>query len=302
MHPQLEAFAEVVSRGSVTGAAQALYVTQPALTARLNALEQALGTPLLVRRRGGVRLTEAGRAFLPYAERALQAVAEGRAVLTELERGATGHVAICASPVVSTYALPTILKRFSETHPGVQVAVRTGHSEEMIEVVKRDEVAVGLLRAFNDPDVEQFTLYEDELVLVVHAAHPSGDVVRLADLSDEQFVLFDRASSYHELTNAMFLEAAIAPRSVMELDNVDSAKKMIEEGLGVAFLPHVAVADEVRSGRLRIVGIADRQPPRRPIVAVRGKDAGEPLGSTAAFLALLREMRPELQAAASATA
>jgi DNA-binding transcriptional LysR family regulator len=302
MHPQLEAFAEVVSRGSVTGAAHALYVTQPALTARLNALEQALGTPLLVRRRGGVRLTEAGRAFLPYAERALQAVAEGRAVLTELELGAIGHVAICASPVVSTYALPTILKRFSETHPGVQVAVRTGHSEEMIEVVKRDEVAVGLLRAFNDPDVEQFTLYEDELVLVVHAAHPSGDVVRLADLGDEQFVLFDRASSYHELTNAMFLEAAIAPRSVMELDNVDSAKKMIEQGLGVAFLPRVAVADEVRSGRLRIVGIADRQPPRRPIVAVRGRDAGEPLGSTAAFLALLREMRPELQAAASATA
>jgi DNA-binding transcriptional LysR family regulator len=302
MHPQLEAFAEVVSRGSVTGAAHALYVTQPALTARLNALEQALGTPLLVRRRGGVRLTEAGRAFLPYAERALQAVAEGRAVLTELELGAIGHVAICASPVVSTYALPTILKRFSETHPGVQVAVRTGHSEEMIEVVKRDEVAVGLLRAFNDPDVEQFTLYEDELVLVVHAAHPSGDVVRLADLGDEQFVLFDRASSYHELTNAMFLEAAIAPRSVMELDNVDSAKKMIEQGLGVAFLPRVAVADEVRSGRLRIVGIADRQPPRRPIVAVRAKDAGEPLDSTAAFLALLREMRPELQAAASATA
>jgi DNA-binding transcriptional LysR family regulator len=87
----------------------------------------------------------------------------------------------------------------------------------------------------------------------------------------------------------------------MELDNVDSAKKMIEQGLGVAFLPHVAVADEVRSGRLRIVGIADRQPPRRPIVAVRGRHAGEPLGSTAAFLALLREMRPELQAAASAT-
>jgi DNA-binding transcriptional LysR family regulator len=302
MHPQLEAFAEVVGRGSVTRAAQALYVTQPALTARLNALEQALGTPLLVRRRGGVRLTEAGRAFLPYAERALQAVAEGRAVLTELELGAAGHVAICASPVVSTYALPTILKRFSETHPGVQVAVRTGHSEEMIEVVKRDEVAVGLLRAFNDPDVEQFTLYEDELVLVVHAAHPCGDVVRLADLANEHFVLFDRASSYHELTNAMFLDAGIAPRSVMELDNVDSARKMVEQGLGVAFLPHVAVADEVRSGRLRIVGIADRQPPRRPIVAVRRIDAGEPLGSTAAFLEVLRELRPELQAAASATA
>ena len=100
----------------------------------------------------------------------------------------------------------------------------------------------------------------------------------------------------------MFLEAAIAPPGVMELDNFDSAKKMIELGLGIAFLPHVAVADEVRSGRLRIVELADRTPPRRPIVAVRRKDAGDPLGATAAFLALLREMRPELQAAASATA
>jgi DNA-binding transcriptional LysR family regulator len=300
MHPQLEAFVEVIRRGSVTAAAQALYVTQPALTARLNALERDVGVRLLVRRRGGVRPTEAGRAFLPYAERALQAVAEGRTVLGELGRGAAGHVAICASPIVSTYALPTILNRFSHTHPGVQVAVRTGHSDEMIELVKRDEVAVGLLRAFNDPGVEQFTLYEDELVLVVHADHPCGDVVRLADLGGEQFVLFDRASSYHELTNAMFLEAGIAPRSVMELDNVDSAKKMIELGLGVAFLPHVAVTGEMRNGSLRIVELADRRPPRRPIVAVRRKDAGEPMGATAAFLSLLRELRPELQAAATA--
>src|SRR4030095_4165216 len=104
------------------------------------------------------------RAFLPYAERALQAVADGRGVLVELARGPAGHVPICASPVVSTYARPTILRRFSESHPGVQVAVRTGHSEEMIEVVKREEVAVGLLRAFDDPAVEQFTLYEDELL------------------------------------------------------------------------------------------------------------------------------------------
>src|SRR5580765_189746 len=109
MHPQLEGFVEVARLGSVTRAANALYVTQP------------------VRRRGGVRLTEAGRAFLPYAERALQAVVEGRQVLEELARGVAGHVSIGASPAVSTYALPAILKRFAETHPSVQVAVRTGH-------------------------------------------------------------------------------------------------------------------------------------------------------------------------------
>src|SRR2546425_2131160 len=302
MHPQLQAFVEAARLGSVTRAADALFVTQPALTARLNALEKTVGAPLLVRRRGGVRLTEAGRAFLPYAERALQAVADGRHVLTELERGVAGHVPIGASPAVSTYALPSILKQFQQTHPGVEVAVRTGHSEEVAELVKRDEVAVGLSRALRDPELESFTLYEDELVLVVHADHPFVGDVRTAELADEQFVLFDRSSSYHELTSALFLEAGIIARSVMELDNIDSAKKMVEQGLGVAFLPHVAVAEEVRSGRLRIVAIADRQPPRRPIVAVRRRHAGPPTGATAAFLWLLKRMRPELQEAASATA
>jgi DNA-binding transcriptional LysR family regulator len=302
MHPQLEGFVEVARRGSVTRAAEALYVTQPALTARLNTLELAVGTKLLVRRRGGVRLTEAGRAFLPYAERSLQAIADGRQVLDELARGVAGHVAIGASPAVSTYALPSILKRFAETHPDVQVAVRTGHSEEVVELVKRDEVSVGLGRALRDPEVESFTLYEDELVLVVHPKHRFGTTVRPGQLGSEQFVLFDKASSYHELTSALFLEAAIAPRSVMELDNIDSAKKMVQQGLGVALLPALAVADEVRAKRLRVVGIAGRRPPRRPIVAVRRKGTGAPSGATAAFLELLRELRPELQAAASATA
>jgi DNA-binding transcriptional LysR family regulator len=302
MHPQLQAFVEVARRGSVTRAADALFVTQPALSARLNALERAVGAELVIRRRGGARLTEAGRAFLPYAERALQAVADGRQVLAELARGVAGHVAIGASPAVSTYALPAILKRFAETHPDVQVAVRTGHSEEVVEMVKRDEVTLGLSRAVHDLELDSFALYEDELVLVVHPEHRFGRKARIADLADEHFVLFDKASSYHELTSALFLEAAITPRSVMELDNIDSAKKMIEQALGVAFLPAVAVADEVRGRRLRVVEISDRRPPRRPIVALRRKHVGEPSGATAAFLELLREMRPALQEAASATA
>ena len=302
MHHQLEALIEVVRRGTVTGAARSLYLTQPALTARLNALERDVGARLLIRRRGGVRLTEAGRAFLPYAERALQAIDEGRLVLDELGRGAAGHISVGASPIVSTYALPAILNRFSQTHPAVQVTVRTGHSEEMVQLVKRDEASVALVRGFNDPAIEQLMIYEDELVLVVHADHPIGDVARLTELGGEHFVLFDSASSYHELTQALFIDAGITQQGVMELDNVDSAKKMVELGLGIAFLPHVAIADEVRGGRLRIVELEDRTPPRRPIVAVRRKDAGDPLGATAAFLALLHEMQPELQAAASATA
>src|SRR4051812_3628793 len=137
MLAQLQAFVEVARRRSVTAAAAALFVTQPALTARLNSLEAALGAQLLHRRRrGGAQLTEQGRVFLPYAERAVEAVAQGRLVLDALAEGRGGQVAIGCSPAVSTYALPRILRRFAETHPGVQLAVRTGHSEEVIELVK----------------------------------------------------------------------------------------------------------------------------------------------------------------------
>lgn len=299
---QLEAFVEVARLGNVRRAAEALYLTQPAVTARLKTLEGALGTKLFVRSGRGIKLSEAGLTYLPHAERALEAVREGRRVVEELARGVGGRVAIGASPAVSTYALPAILKRFADGHPNVEVVVRTGHSEEVLELVKRDEVAVALIRALRDPELESFTLYEDELVLVVDPKHRFASATNLAELADERFIMFDRASSYHELTSALFLEAGIVPLGLMEMDNIDSAKKMVEQALGVAFLPAVAVADDVRAKRLRIVRIADRQPPRRPIVAVRRPGAGEPSGATGAFLDLLREMRPELQAAASATA
>ena len=299
---QLEAFIEVARLGTLRRAAEALYLTQPAVTARVKGLEAALGLALFVRHGRGVKLTEAGHAFLPHAERALQAVGEGRRVMDELRRGIAGRVAIGASPAVSTYALPAILKRFAQGHPDVEVAVRTGHSEEVLELVKRDEVGVALIRALHDPELESFTLYEDELVLAVDPEHRFSSRAKMADLADERFIMFDRASSYHELTSALFREAGIVPLGQMEMDNIDSAKKMVEQGLGVAFLPAVAVSDEVRARRLRVVAIADRKPLRRPIVAVRRRDAGEPAGPTAAFLDLLRAMGPELQAAASATA
>jgi DNA-binding transcriptional LysR family regulator len=201
---------------------------------------------------------------------------------------------------VSTYVLPTILRRFAATHPGVQLAVRTGHSEEVIELVKREQVEVGLVRSLADPQIESLDLYEDELILVVHPSHPfaRARAVRLEQLTDERFILFDRESSYHELTSALFREAGVSPGGLMELDNIDAAKKMVEEGLGMTLLPRIAVTDELAAGRLVAVPIANVAPLRRPIVAVRAKSAPPPSPAAADFLELLASMRPELQAAA----
>jgi DNA-binding transcriptional LysR family regulator len=295
---QVTTFVEVARRRSVSRAAEALFVSQPALTARLQGLERELGARLFVRTSRGMKLTEAGDAFLPYAVRALGALTDGRMQVNALERGGAGRLAIGAAPAVSTYVLPRLLRRFAESHPRVGVSVRTGHSEEILGLVLREEVEVGLVRALQHRDTVSTPLYEDRLILVVDPAHPFARTgrIRLDDIAGEQLILFDRTSSYHQLTSALFRGAGVSPAGVMELDNIDAAKKMVEQGFGVALLPHTSVVDELTAGRLAEVAIQGADPVRRQIVAVRRKDSGSPTGAVAAFLATFAAARAELTA------
>jgi DNA-binding transcriptional LysR family regulator len=291
---QLEAFVEAARRGSVSRAAEALFLTQPALTARLKGLEASLGAELLVRTRRGVRLSEAGTAFLPFAQRALEAVADGRQLVAELARGSPGRLAIGAAPAVSTSVLPGMLARFRAAWPSAQLIVRTGHSEEVLEMVLREQVDLGLVRELRHPEIVTTPLYEDELVLVFEPNHPfaARRKIKVAEVASEHLILFDRTSSYHELTSSLFRQAGVVPRGVMELDTIDAAKKMVEQGLGVALLPYTAVAAELNSGRLASVELADANAIRRRIVAVRRRDAGPPTELVAGFLAIPAEPRP----------
>jgi DNA-binding transcriptional LysR family regulator len=291
---QLTAFVEVARHGSVSRAAESLLVSQPAVTARLKRLEEELGAPLFVRRPRGMRLTEAGEAYLPFAVRALETLAEGRHVVNAYEGGGAGRLALGAAPAVSTYVLPALLKRFAVGHPRVAVSVRTGHSEEVLELVLREQVDLGLVRALRHPEIVSTPLYEDRLVLVVEPEHrfASRRGIEVAEIGQEQVILFDRTSSYHELTSAFFRRAGVLPAGVMELDNIDAAKKMVQEGFGVALLPGTAVAGELEAGALREVAITDAEPVRREIVAIRRRSGGHPSGSVAAFLETLSGYRP----------
>jgi DNA-binding transcriptional LysR family regulator len=286
---QVEGFLETARQGNLTRAAEALHVTQPALTARLQALEEELGSALFLRGRRGMQLTDAGRAFLPYAQRALLALDEGLGLVTAIGRGGTGELVLGAAPAVSTYVLPALLLRFTQRHPGVRLVVRTGHSEEILDMALRREIDLGLVRELRHPDIESRPLYDDELVLVAHGSHPfaARDRIDLAEIAEARLILFDRTSNYYDLTNAFFREAGVAPDGVMELDNIDSAKQMVGQGLGIALLPHTAVAAELADGRLHAVTIADAAPIRRRIVAIRRRDLGAVGGPTAAFLEIL---------------
>jgi DNA-binding transcriptional LysR family regulator len=289
MLAQMQGFLEVARRGNVSRAAEAIFVSQPTLTARLHALESELGEKLFVRTRQGMRLTDAGRAFLPFAERATQAVKEGREAIAELNSASAGHLVIASAPAVSTYLLPPLLERFAAAHPRVEVAVRTGHSEEVLQMVLKSEVQLGLGRDLRHHDIELIPFYEEELGLMVAPGHHFAErrSVTMADLAGEQLILFDRTSSYYELTQASFASAGLVPRSMFELDNIEATKKMVERRLGVALLPRTAVVGEVAAGTLRRVPISDGLPMRRRLVVMRRRDLGPPSGVVKAFVDLL---------------
>jgi DNA-binding transcriptional LysR family regulator len=294
---RLEAVVEVAHSGSISKAAEALFVTQPALTARLQALERSLGTDLLVRGRHGSRLSEAGKALLPHAERALAALRTGRVAVEEVRSGSAGQLTIGAAPAVSTYVLPAMLHRFQARHPRVRLVVRSGHSEEILQMVLRDEVEIGLMRPIQHPEVTSTLLYEDELTLVVHRGHrfTAAGRVRMGELASEHLILFDRNSSYHELTSAIVRQAGISPRGRLEVDNIDAAKRMVEQRLGIALLPRTSVQADIGAGRLVPVHVSDMAPVKRQIVIARRRDAGEVTPVLAAFLATLDTLRPDAE-------
>jgi DNA-binding transcriptional LysR family regulator len=291
----LEAFAEVDRAGSITAAAERLFVSQPAVTARIQALERALGCSLFVRGRSGSRLTEAGRALLPHAHRALTAIEVGRRAVADVVEGGGGRLTIGAAPAVSTYVLPAALHRFQEGHPRVQLSVRSGHSEEVLGMVLREEVEVGLMRPIQHAEVISSPLYEDELVLVVPRGHDfaARGEIRMGQMATEHLILFDRTSSYHELTSSIFRQAGIAPRGYLEVDNIDAAKRMVEQRLGIALLPLTSVRAEIGVGRLAPVTVTDMAPVRRVIVVCRRIDAGPPSAVVSDFLATLDSLRPD---------
>jgi DNA-binding transcriptional LysR family regulator len=292
---EIEGFIEIARMGNMRRAAAALSISQPALTARLHGLERELAAPLFRRSHAGMVMTPAGRAFLPHADRAIEALRSGASLVRELEHGVIGELAFAVAPAVSAYVLPEILVRFTERHPDVRLRVRTGHSEEILNLVVRGEVELGIVRHLRDDRVRSRPLYEDELVLVARPDHPFAvaGTVDVSAIAHAQLILFDRTSSYYELTNAMFRAAGVVPRGITEVDNIEGAKRMVERGLGVALLPGTAVADALPGGSLREVGLAGAATIRRQIVGVE-RTGDRPTSPFSATLWGLLERIPEL--------
>lgn len=275
---QMDTFVQVAKHQSFSRAAEVLQLTQPSITARIQALERELGEELFERSGRGVKLTDGGRVLLPYVERILQTLREGRDAVEDVRNVQLGSLRLGSALTISTYALPNMLHEFCERHPGVDVVVRTGRSEQVLNMLLSDEVQVAIVRAINNPDLESVHLYDDEIALVAYPNHPfaASGKATIAEAAAEPIVLFDRGSSYYSSINNFFRQAGVIPNVAMELDSLEATKRMVEEGLGVALVPLVTVTRELDSGVLVKVDLVDQEPIMRPISLVTRANRKKP--------------------------
>jgi DNA-binding transcriptional LysR family regulator len=287
---QLEAFVQVAGHRSFSRAAESLGLTQPSVTARIQALERDLRETLFERNGRGVSLTEVGVSFLPHAKRVLKALQDGRDAVQSLQAMEVGTLRLGAAPTVSTYVLPELLKGFRSRYPGIDVSLRTEYSDQIVQMVLNDEVQVGVERTITHPEVVVVPLYQDEVVLVTGPNHRLAErgVASIEEVSGEPLIMFNRGSGYYTLVNNALRQAGVLASPAMELDNMEATKKMVEQGLGIAVLPKVAVEPEVRRGELRLVRVEGLAMPQREISLIYRK--GRPLSRAAeAFVGLLEE-------------
>ena len=267
---RLEAFVHVANLLSFSKAAEALYLTQPTVTARIQGLERELGEPLFERMGRTIRLTDAGQSFLPHAQRALQAIKEGSDAIATLRDVERGTLSIGTAPTIGTYVLPELLQRFNEQFPGVEVSIRTGRSEDVMALVLADEVQIGFERYLTHPEIETVALYEDEIFLMSGADHPFArrSSVSLTEVVRDSVIFYDERSSYHALSIGIFRDTGVAPRHTLDVDNLEMAKHLVMYGLGLAFLPRVAVQRELEEGSVVQITLDNAEPVSRQIAVI----------------------------------
>jgi DNA-binding transcriptional LysR family regulator len=251
----LQLFVATARTGNLTRAANEVAITQSTATRWLQAVERVAGGKLLERTTGGVRLTTLGATFLPFAERSVRAVEDGFAQVRDVRAGRAGTLRLGCSEVTSTYFLPRVLLRFRQEYPTIDLRVRTGPVLEIADAVLEGELEIAFVPSADDARFETILLEADEHVFVVAANDPFAHQAqtRLADLGARGLILFGIGEPTAPYGMEPFLAAHLTPRITMEVDSVETAKRMVLEGFGAALLPRMAVGDELASGRLAVV-------------------------------------------------
>lgn len=251
---QLRALDAVARGGSLTAAGQALGLTTPAIHTQIKALEEAVEARLLQRASdgGGSELTEAGQALRETAWRIEDALSQGAANLAALARGHAGRVTL---GVVSTakYFAPRLVKLLQQSHPDIEIALRVGNREAIIEGLERGAFDLAIMgRPPRRPAVLAEPLGPHPHGLVAAPDHPLAGQGLLIDALFEQVFLSREEGSGTRILMARWLDRVGEGRSyeTLQMDSNETIKQAVMAGLGIAFLSLHTVTEELASGRL----------------------------------------------------
>ena len=288
---QLEAFLQAADKGSFRQAAASLQLSQPSVSARVQSLEEELGVALFTRMGRGVRLTETGKSFRPYAERAIQALKQGKGIIDDIKDVSGGSLHIASARAIGTYTLPSILDRFRQQYPTIKVHINIGRSSDVLQMVVDGEVEIGLSRILTHPNVVTMHLYDEDICLATSPDHDFAlnGVASIYDVAREPLILYDQESSYFVLIDQICREAVISPRVEMTLDSIEATKHLVELGMGISFLPRSAVKHELERNSLALVPLTEGHLVSLPTAIMIRKEA-QYLPATLAIIDVLKDI------------
>lgn len=249
---QLRALATVEKTRSVTGAANQLHLTQPAVTLQLRNLQELAGLPLIQRTGDGMLLTDAGREVLTLCERIEAALADCETSLEMMAGKTAGRISIGA---VSTakYFVPFAIAGFSKLYPDIEIRLTIGNRQETSEALRGYELDFAIMgRPPMGIDMDVRLIGDHPHVIVAPTAHRLARKprLRLADLADETFLMREPGSGTRGLMENLFETAGVRPKIGMAMSSNETIKQAVIAGLGIAFISAHTVATELDERRL----------------------------------------------------
>jgi DNA-binding transcriptional LysR family regulator len=258
----LQVFLEAARAQSFTRAAETLAITQPAVSHQIKTLEDYLQTELFERTGRSIKLTKAGQTLVPLARQAVEMVTSIEEHMHTVDGEVTGDLVIGCSEPSAHYLLPYLLSRFKRIYPNVNMIVPVVSQEILFEKLTSGNYDLGVAgtRYMPGQGLYSFPLYEDRLVLVASSVHPwaQRDSVQLDELIGESFVCRDKHSVCHRVVGSELARLGYdisRLRVVMEIDSPQAQIIAVEHGVGLAFMPLMAVMQRLPIGRLAIVNV-----------------------------------------------
>ena len=273
---RLQVFHVVARHLSFTRAAEALFMTQPAVTFQIRQLEEQYNTRLFERRHGSISLTPAGELVLSYAERILALADELDTRLAEMTGEMRGPLVLGASTTIAEFMLPRVLGEFNALYPQVRARLIVANSESIAARVAEHSLDLGLIEAPEKvPGLTSEDCGEDELVVICAPDYPLAALRQVGPraLVDYEYVSREPGSGTREITDAYFRANRVAVddlKTQMELGSPEALKRVVATGLGFAIVSRAVVDKEAQLGTL--VAIPLKPPLKRSLYLVQPED------------------------------